>query len=186
MANPTQYWTTGPANIFAGIGAGGAMLFLGFSEDRVEINMNGYFEPIRADFGGASPVDSQFMGMDANFAVNLVRYDEVNLEIVAQRVKGTNQGIIGPGQIGTIMIQEGFAYRVCVTCPYQSKSIYANMRPAFNFLGAWVDGTATMPITTRAKIPRLTFSALPVWTMTSGVLSAVLANEDTTGLPQIS
>lgn len=184
----SQILVTGPCEIFVALGPNNGLEFLGWSEDEVRVSLRGPQEPVYADFGGpAVAVDSQFMGEDATWGVTLIRYNEAVLNRVTARRRN---GVIGFGEfgsIGSLMLAEGFAWQTVLFSPYVQKPIFANtMNPGYNFPASFSLDVIEVPITTRAKRPRVLFQALPFFEVVNNALVYTLYNTTIPALPSIN
>jgi hypothetical protein len=162
----TQGYVPGPCQIFVGTGGAGAYQFLGWSERGVRVTLSAAYEDIVSDFGGPRvPVDSQFMGEQAtsNFVLN--RYDETVLQTILKRRvgSGVTAGAIEANGLGSLMVAQGYAYKVFLYSPYYVESFYSTMVPCYVFSGSWVDDDAMIPLSVQLKRPEIRFRHIPVW-----------------------
>src|SRR5438105_3720161 len=118
MAKP---YVTGPCAIYCGIGALYAPIFLGHSERGVRIRIAPEYEPVHNDLGGRVPIDWLYEGETAIISADLTRFNEAVYELIAARPRtstlGSVPGVNVPGDIGTMMITEGFAYPLWLVFP---------------------------------------------------------------------
>lgn len=176
----SQFYVPGPTNIQVGTGTSGALEFLGFTEDNVRVSPNARFEEVRADYAGTQlPADLSFQGFEAYITADLSSYNEGILAKVMARLNGLTEGLIAANQIGTLVFQEGFAFRLLLKCMYSAKAGYETMRPAYNFLTAVPFDSFDVSLNTRTKRPRVVFRALAVINKTN--LTGTLYNSDVTG-----
>ena len=184
----SQGYVPGPAQVFVGVGAADALVFLGYSENGVEVNSDAAFRPVYSDFGGPDkPVDSQYMGEDATITMTLNKYNEAILKTCMQRAvaSGNVAGSIGANQLGSLMVAQSYSFQLVVYSPYSGLSYQsATIRPCYDFGAAWLTGNVVDPISTLLKAPRIVFYAIPVWNSTA--LTAVLYSNTTPSLPSVN
>lgn len=183
----SQGYVPGPAQVFVGTGASAAYEWLGYSQDGVDVQLIASYRDVFSDFGGPDvPVDSQFMGESGFISMTLNKYNETVLQELAGRRVGTG---ITPGQIeaqglGSLMIAEGYAYPICIKCPYNTKSFQTGLIvPGYAFSAGWLHDNFEVRLSVIMKAPRLIFRVLPVW---NGVnLTASLYTNTLPTLPSI-
>jgi hypothetical protein len=192
----TQFYSTGPAMLYVGTAGGGALEFLGFSEDGVNITLNGHFENVNADYAGpVLPADVQFMGEEGFIEATLTRFSDVILDKLLVRLSNSvsgnpgNAGSIGFNLLGSFMVQAGYAFRLLVYGIYQPNTVqYPNMVAVYNFYQAFLFENAQIPISIRAKRPRIVCRAIPQFTIAASGgnatnVSYILYDKTTTGMP---
>lgn len=146
MAHPV---TTGPAYFHAGIGPNYAPVFLGTATRGVRIQVRRYWEPIYNDIAGLAALDWMYEGQEGIVSCDLSRFDEAVYELIAAMPRssspGSVPGIEQPGDIGTMMVTEGFAFPIWVEMPYglggrNAKPALADQPPAYHFFAAMLAG----------------------------------------------
>ena len=136
---------TGPIHVFAGVGNGGAMLYLGTGKRAPRWVFECAFIPFHNDLGGSViPFDEIYAGTRGLISMDLNRFDRLTLNRVESvpNFLNANAGAQGAFDQGTMMIQEGAAYPLVMTFPYFSKPAYRalGMPPGIRFLACWAMG----------------------------------------------
>ena len=186
----TSHEVAGPVQWHVGVGAAGALSFLGWAEGDTRISLAAAEDEIRTDLGGpAIPSDVQFMGEQAFISCDLSRWDKAVLKKLKSRLPSANNsnvsgGTYSVGQMGALMIAEGYAVRLLLKGGYSAKNLNSGDLPIWNFLAAWPTSNLDVGISTRASRFRLTMRAIPVIDWGTG--SSTLYNQDVTGIPSIS
>jgi hypothetical protein len=160
----TQFYTSGPAEVWVGLGASYAFVYLGFTETGLTVEIVPLQEDIQVDYAGLSPGDVAQLGQEANISGTFTRFNEPVSQQLASFF-GPN-GIAGFGQtdsMGTLMVTEGCAYPLLVVSPYQFKTIYGNMVPGFLFGAAYLVNPHRTVLSVRRKAPELKWRAIPVF-----------------------
>ena len=159
-----QFQVAGPQLIYVGTGASQAYEFLGTAERAVEVSLSGSFVPVLTDVsGGSVPADVQMDGIEAYLSMTIVRPVQAVLSKIQARIATATEGLIPAGSIGTLMGVEGLNYPVCLVSPYQSKSFYSSMHPAWVFPNSWPDREIAFGLGTRYSGYRINFRAIPIW-----------------------
>lgn len=159
----------GPVEVHCGVGNGGALQFLGWSEDGVTSTHRPFFEDVKSDLAGPlMPTDVQVMGEDAIISMNLKVFSWSAWEKIASRVPAAVGGAPGGypfGSIGALMVSEGYAYRLLIYRPYAAKQVFLNagMRPAYNYFASWLLGPDDIKQSMRAMAHRTIFRAISVY-----------------------
>lgn len=188
-----QPWVRGPAAIFAGVGSGGAPLFLGHCERTPKIQIRPHYSPVFNDLAGQSiPFDWSFDGEEGYVVCDFTRWDQAVWAACQARPRtsaaGSVPGISQPGDIGTLMIAENFATTLWVLFPYTLKPAFALQPAGYKFFATWLQGPDDLDQnnTTAAKIRAVWYCARkPIAVGTLG-LTLALYNWDMTGLPAIT
>jgi hypothetical protein len=194
MAQP---YVTGPAHLYAGVGAGGAPFFIGHAMRTPRITIRPHFSPVWCDLTGQTvPYDWIFDGEEGFVTYDVSRWNEAGYAALAARPRATGaRGITLPGDIGSLMITELFAYQLWVVFPYAAKPAYASMPPGYHFLNAWLEGPDELDdLGTTARRNRLVFHcgrSGVITTSPTGGQGLTLTLYDTlvasfTGLPSIN
>lgn len=145
MATP---FASGPVDVWAGVGAGGAPLFLGHGERGPRIRIRRNYRDVFSDPGGdAVPFDRANQGEMAVVSISLTRWNERTYRVMAAATTtgaGGNLGNRGqqdPGELGSLMIAEGLAYELWLRFPFTAKTVYAAAgQPAgYHFWRAMLD-----------------------------------------------
>lgn len=182
---PTQLFTPGPTFIQIGTGAVGALEHLGWSERGIRVTLDGAFEDVITDVSGTRiPFDVQAMGEQGFITADLNLYDEAILTKALNLRTGTVAGTMGPTTVGSLLRLEGGMFRLLCYCPYEVKAAMANMRPAFNFIKAYLDAAVEIELSSRVKVNRCIFRAIPDWSQVLG--GGILWNESITGLVAVT
>jgi len=150
-----KLYVTGPAHLFVGptiysqgqLGLTGPLQYLGTAEYAPNIQIRAGYLPVHNDLGGSVvPFDSSFQGEEGFTFVDINRYNEIVLARIQARPRNhfANQqpprGLNYPGDIGSLMIQEGLAYSVVVVFPYAAKPAMAGMPFGYRFPFSWLLG----------------------------------------------
>ncbi len=176
-----QNWVTGAAQFFVGLGQGGALLPLGLSEQPPQISTSVEFEDVFADVGGNVPVDASLAAEMAMITVNLGIYNESVYQLLESRLIGGTPGSIAAQGIGTLMNQEGHAFRLLLNFPYAGKNAYSAMQSCRNFPLAHLYQSYDLSPSTKRKVIHMVFRALPVINYSTG--ASTLWNTNNAGMP---
>lgn len=179
MAKP---YVRGPGFLFANVGGGGSAVFLGTAERSPRIQVRPHFSPVYNDLAGQSvPLDMSFDGEDGFVIADLTRWNESGYAALASRPRFTGaRGTSVPGDIGTLMITEGWAYGLYCLFPYQSKTAYADMPPGYHFPAAFLEGPDDLDnINTTGGKVRLIWHCLRAYAINSGQPGATFTLYDT-------
>lgn len=176
MSGPaTQFYVSGPAQIWLGVGTANAWSYLGWSRNGVTVQVTPQHEDIEVDYGGRSPGDVSFLGEEARISMQLSRYDESILMKAAAFLTGTTPGQGPKGGIGSLMAAEGYMFPILLYSPYSFKSQFGTMVPGFWFYQSYMADPLDQTLNVRAKQPNIAFRATPVFgsivggTFTAGV-----------------
>lgn len=178
----SQFYVPGPSIIQVSTGTSGALQFVGFNEQRTRISVGAKFKDVFTDYAGEMlPADCSFQGIDAYIMMDLSQFNEAIVSKIAARLNGTGvvEGAIGANAIGTMMLQEGFYYRVLIQSAYAGKTGYSTMIPAYNFLTCIPVDNYDVSLNATPKVPRLVFRAITKISPTN--LTGTLYNNDVTG-----
>jgi len=188
MPNVIQQYVSGPADLFVGTGADGALECLGFSEDDVRLEPGFPIRPVRTSMSGEATYDNQYMGLTVRCSIRLNLYDEEVLVKLMTVLGQGSAGSIPANSIGTLLRQEGKAPRLLVRSRYGAGQPGAaahptmdRMIPCFNFPAAHLVGQMACNIGTNVRMWQAAFEAIPLWNPIDG--SAVVWNFDTAGIP---
>lgn len=179
----TQLYTPGPTYLQLGTGAAGALEHLGWSERGVRITLDGAFEDVMTDVSGTRiPFDVLAMAEQAFITVDLNLYDEaiLNKALGARTGNAALPGTMGPTTVGSLIRLEAFMYRILVYNPYETKAAMAAMNDAYNFPTGYLDAAVEIELSSRVKVQRCIFRAIPGWNQVSG--GGVLYNFSKIGL----
>ena len=161
---PSQFYVSGPATVWAGIGAGYAYEFFGFTETGLTVEIVSLQEDIQVDYAGMMPGDVAQLGQEANISGTFTRYDEAVSQKLASFF-GPN-GVPGAGlnySVGTLMVTEGAAYPLLIQSPYYFKSQYGSMVPGFAFPASYLSNPHRTILSVRRKAPELQWRAIPTF-----------------------
>jgi hypothetical protein len=158
---PADPWVAGPCELHAGVGPGDSLLFVGWTLDGVAIESVPYFSPVRADDAGMMPRSMQRMGETWRVIAPLAVWDDDVLEACKSRgdPTGGTPGVMPVGDIGTMMLEEGSAYRLLVYPGFYGMPGKKPGKPN-NFLRAYLRSDRTHPVGTRQKIVHAVWECL--------------------------
>lgn len=179
----TGIWVAGPTEVWCGVGAGGALAFLGWATpEGFRGRLTPMSSPVRCDLAGDMPLDMQFMGEQAHVFGELAVWDEAVLRACQTR-SNPFAGVAGrmaAGSIGSMLKAEGAAFRTLLFPPYTVSKPTQAGQTVYNFLSSWLRGPDEIgPIGTHQKLVRVFFEALPVYNPQDG--SFVTYNSDVAG-----
>ncbi len=187
-----SFFVAGPCELHVGVGSGGALAFLGWSESGVRVSNRSLFEDVKADISGPlQPGDVQLMGEESFVSCDLKVFNWLVWEAISSRAGAKNVSLVPPGFLpaggmGALMIGEGLSYRLLVYRPYGLKTQFLSrgMRPAYNFLNAYLLGPDDSDNSVRAMKIRTVFRSIPTYNPADG--SFTNFNGDYTGKPAAS
>ena len=196
MAQP---YVTGPAGVI--IAFSGVPVFLGHCERSPSIQIRPYYSPVFSDFAGQRvPLDMIYDGEEAMVSLDLTRYNEAVYTSLASRPQGAGAAAIAPargtnvpGDIGTLMLLEGYTTHLWITFPYAAKTVFSSpaapagaggiMPAGYHFHAAYLEGPDDLgPLGTTARRLRLNFHCIrtysvastgPVFTLYDNLMTAV-------------
>lgn len=143
-----QMYSTGPVNIFCGVGPTGNPLFLGHGERAPKIRRRRATVKAMTDHAGAIQADTAYAGQMAMVSVSLTRWNESVLTLIRDVARepgaASFEGTDLPGDIGSLLLEEGKAYRLWLEFPNNLKAAYqraANgiLPPGYQFFAAHLD-----------------------------------------------
>lgn len=161
----SQLYVPGPVQIFVGTGAGGAYQFLGYSEQETGTRFDSAWEDVYSDATGPMiPLDTQYFGEQAYISSTLTKYNEAILQQLTPRVPGLTAGAMANGEVGTLMLTEGYAVKLFLYCPYSQKSVFSlgGMVAGYVFAASWLADSFEVPLSVRVKKPRIVMRCIPV------------------------
>jgi hypothetical protein len=182
---PTGLYVPGPAMIAVGPSAG-TLAFLGYSVDGVNLTEEQEDVPAMTDYAGPrSPADLMLAGKNAFASMRITDYDPTVLATVLARYPGGVAGAVASNEIGTLLMTEGAAFRLCVKAHRQPLvTRYANYLPGFNMPTCFVRGQLNYPISTAPQVIPLTFFA---WSsINKTTLAATVWDTNMTGFPTLT
>ncbi len=123
----------GPVAVVAGVGASGAPLFFGHArQPGIQIDIEHNIQPVQCDIGGDEPLDDYYSGRSGVASGTFPRYNssvyQIMSQIAAARLGIGTAGVDMPGDVGTMLQQEGAAFPLWLVFPYSPK-------PLFNLAG---------------------------------------------------
>ena len=187
------YYASGPIVSGATIAAPAELLFLGHTENGLDIQFEHKFDPYRVDLGGSVEADKSYQGTTATITATLSRWDDAAYQsLVAPPVIIGASGMGGdvPGGIGTLMVQEGAAQQVIALFPYQAKTAYAAQVAGLRFFACTLEQDNWKALGTRPRLLSLSWRAnrvfVPGITNAFGYGGWVLFDSNMTGLPAVS
>jgi hypothetical protein len=183
-----SFKVAGPCEIHCGVGAGGTLVFLGWSEGGVRVSSRPFYEDVKADImGPMSAATVQQMGSEAWVSLDLRLWNEDVWRLIASRANArvgaaVAGGYFPNGAIGALVFEENEYFRLLVYKSYQAKAINAGNIAAYNYPGAYLAGPDDIdPIGTRASKIRCVFRAIMARNAADG--SATLYDENFSGKP---
>jgi hypothetical protein len=178
MSAATQFYVSGPAFVWLGIGESNAWEFFGFTESGLTVRITGHFEDIPVDFAGMMPGDVSMLGQDW-YCTGVFKkyYEPVGQQAVAFLNNATDGAAYtntpGFGQnntVGSLMNSEGHAYPLLVYSPYSFKPEFSgSMVPGFTVGSAYLVDPYEVGLNVRAKGPTFAWRAIPVFGTGSSV-----------------
>lgn len=195
MAQP---YVTGPAHLYVGLGASFAPLYLGTAERTPRIEIRPAWDAVFNDIaGGKIPLDWLYEGEEAFVTADVTRWNEPVYTLLSARPRtstaGAVQGQNVPGDIGTLLISENFAFPLWIQFPYVGKAAMAagNLPPGYRFIAAWLEGPDDLDnLGTMARKTRLVFHCGRAYALSTnaagGGMTFTLYDHNMTGLPQIN
>ena len=163
MAN---VYVNGPSHLFVGTGSSHAPVYLGTSAQGVSIEFRDQFEGVPNDLGGKVEFDATFAGEDAMVSADMTRYNESVYAVISARPSLGTRGVSVPGDIGTLMVQEGVAYPLWILGPYAIKPSFVAMPLAYHFLAAFLLPDSLPNLGTTAKKVHLQWHCLRTFDLT--------------------
>jgi hypothetical protein len=165
----SKIYVSGPAYVWAGLGQSNSYLFLGFTENGLEVSVNPLNEDIQVDYAGLMPADISQLGQEARISGTFTRYNEQVL-LLAQSFLGPQglAGFGGNGAVGTLVVAEGAAYPLLVWSSYSFKTIFGDMVPGFLFPAAIIADNIPVTLNVRRKAPNLAWRAVPIFGTVNG------------------
>lgn len=188
MAKP---YVTGPCHLFLGVGPSGAAIYLGTAERTPEIQIRPSWSPVFNSIAGEVPFDWLFEGEEAFLTADLTRWNEPVYAASASRPNaGATRGRNIPGDLGTLMISEGFAYQLWALFPYSIlKPAFSDQQQGFRFPAAFLEGPDSLSgLGTINRRNRLMFHAGRAYSINpSGLgMDFLCYDGDMSGLPPIN
>jgi hypothetical protein len=184
----SQFYNTGPAELFAGVDSGSSLTFLGWSQSGFELRFMGSFRDVIADFSGPEvPADVQYMGELCYITGTLSKYNEAVLQAVMARAVGvgTLPGQIIANELGSLMVAQELAYPIVINAPYAGLAFQsATAIPGWQFFACYLDAEASRNVSVIVQQPRVTFRAIPIWN--SSALTSQLYTNTIPSLPPIN
>lgn len=165
-----QLYVTGPCDIYVGTTAGTA-LFLGHAERTPNAQIRPMFSPVFCDlYGQRIQADAIYDGEEGMISADLTRFNESLYALIAARPNSTGTGAARgtnlPGDIGTLMVAEGFAYPLFLRFPYASKAAFSTgsggaMPAGYRFAACYLEGPDDLgPMATTNRRIRLNWHAV--------------------------
>jgi hypothetical protein len=165
-----QAFSTGPVDLWVGIGSEHAPVFLGHSENGYEIKGRPQYENVMNDVAGMKiPYDRGWQGADYVIEPggSLTRWNEPVYAALQQYVDprtafggGTPRGSEGAFGRGRLMLTEGLAFGVWLRYPYSALPAYGGpgMPAGYHFFKAVVDADSMSPGAKAYKIGPVFYS----------------------------
>lgn len=167
-----QIYVAGPCEIHVGVGAAGALVFLGWSESGVRVSIQPAWDDVPSDVAGSRlPHDVQYQGEQAFISYDLKVWSESVYAQLAARFNpftGT-RGTDPVGARGGLMVQEGAAHRLLVYSPYAALKASQATQKSYNFFASWLAGPDDLePLGTRGKKIRVVHRAIGYYDPATG------------------
>ncbi len=191
MANP-QPFTHGPGHIFPGVGPGKSPLYLGTATTTPRIELRpevvAYFNSI---YSPNVPMDWCDVGEQAYVFADVNRWNEADVlsKCQSRPNPGGQRGLHAAGDLGTVVIFEGFSYPLWIQFPYSTaKAAMSNAPAGYRFFNARLVGPDIIePINMTPSSRRLIWHCLEAITAAPGnVTVSQLYDFNMTGLPQVA
>jgi hypothetical protein len=166
-------FVTGPCGAFVRLSS--TPVFLGHCERSPSVQIRPYYSPVFSDFAGQRvPLDEIYDGEDAVISLDLTRYNEAVYTAMAARPSGMSplgpnapRGANAPGDIGSLMLLEGYTFDLWLTFPYAAKAVFSSgatggpMPAGYHMPACYLEGPDDLgPLGTTARRLRLNFHAL--------------------------
>jgi hypothetical protein len=188
-----QLYSSGPVDVWAGVGVGNTARFLGHGKRAPKIQPLRRYKKVPCDLGGEqTEFDRMFDGQIVRVSMDLVRYHEDTLLLI-EDAAATNAleglpGVDAEGDVGVLMVQEQQTYPLWLRFPYAAKATMRNpangiMRSGYHFHAASLDTSDVICGTGEPKAHRLVWTCLRVFDPTTGDLDCY--DFDLTGLGTI-
>jgi hypothetical protein len=161
----TKFYVPGPCAILIGTGASYAFEQLGWSQSGVDLDLEGKFQDVEADYAGGVAADVLWMGEEGTARFNLSKFTEAIYKKLAARTPSATSITAGavPGAIpaatqgagmATLMAGEGAAVPLLLLCPYSSaKSGMSDMIPCYTFSLAFPTNNLGVQLGAKVKYP---------------------------------
>jgi len=182
-------YVNGPAGVFAGVGNANAAVFFGWTDDRVRITIDDGFNDVFTDLGGDKiPVDKQWMANQAFVRGDFIQYNQLVYRQMLNRISktGIGEGVVAPGDIGSLMLQEGYAYPLWIVASYAGKPVFiaAGMDAGYRFYNSFLLGPEDEERSSKPLKISLVWNCLRAIS-TAGALAGggTLFDHNVTGLP---
>lgn len=183
MAQP---YVRGPILIYCGVG--GSPTFLGTGERAPRYSLRRSWERVMNDLSGTQiPYDYSYQGCEAFVTCKLTRWNQSVLNNVQDVVSGSAAaGIMGPGEVGTLMNTEGVAQPLWLQYGYgpggfAAKPAMSGLPGGYKFFSAWLEGPDEHEGGTDPASVTLTWHCVRVPGAQYGQFN--LFNTDMSGLP---
>ncbi len=175
--------------MYCGLGVANALLFLGYSEDGMRIQIRETFEDVHSDLlGPRIPTEVQHFQADALITGDLIRWNENVLELIEDRSRGySGWGNVNRKAVGELMLAQGRCYRFLCDAPNLDlpTGIFPGMKP-YNFPTAYLHDMMERRRGARVERVHISMRALANFTNigASAALPAgsYLYNDDRSGL----
>jgi hypothetical protein len=174
--------------MYVGLGAGNALLFLGYSEDGMRIQLRETFEDVHADLlGPRIPIEVQRFQADALITGDLIRWNENVLQLIEERSRAvTAWGAVARAEVGALMLAQNKCYRFLCDAPNVGMGVFPNML-AYNFPASYLHDVMERRRGARVERVHITQRALANFTNIGAsallAISQPLYNSDRTGIP---
>ena len=142
-----QGFVVGSCHIFAGVGSGRSFLYLGTAETTPRLEIRPEHVPFfNSIFSTRVPLDWCDQGAANVFMADINR---LNMPVATQLFSRPNPGgafgVQAAGELGSLVIQEGYAYQLAIQFPYSSKPAMSGgpggpLQSGFTFLNARLVG----------------------------------------------
>ncbi len=187
MAQP---YCTGPVLIYVQPAGFGSPQFFGTAERFPQQQITPEWEPVYNDMSGQRlPLDILYEGEEAYVTADVTRWNERLMASMMARPSGLGtRGRNVFGDIGSIMVLEGFAFPLWLRFPYSAKAVFQNaangpMPDGFHFLAAHLKGPDSYTgLGTGPKKIRCIWHCMRIFSPPSNFL---LYDQNMAGLPAV-
>lgn len=199
---PASPYVSGAVPVFVGFYSGGpiaqgstiiapqSISFLGHTENGLDIQYEHRYAPFRVDLGGEVEADQCYQGTTAIITAVLSRWDDAVYQLLVGPPVGDTLGLDLPGDIGTLVTQEGACTQLVLPFPYANKAAYAAQVDGVRFFSCTLTQDNWKMLGTRPRLLALTWKAnrvfVPGVSNFFGYGAWTLFDQNISGLPPAS
>lgn len=193
MAQP---YVTGPCHIYVGISSNpprnpfnpsGSPVYLGTCRAAPRIQWDPAFEPVINDISGPrKPFDMIYLGKDAMISGDLTVWNwPVWEQIKSLPNTALPSGAQEQGDIGSLMVLEGYSYPIWIHYPFHSKAAMrdAGMVAGHRFAAGWLMGPIAEDPGNKSNSAHVQFYAINAYDKATGKF--LCSDNNMTGIPTI-